>query len=69
MAQTTFNFDDRTEELIQRLKGHFHAGTKAEIMRKALALLDLVRQAESEGREIAIKEKDSDVITHRVVIP
>ena len=58
MAQTTFTLDKRTEQVIGGLKEHFGATTKAEIMRKALALLELLRQANLEGDEIAIVDKD-----------
>ncbi len=58
MPQTTFNFDRRTEQVIEALKVHFGATTKAEILRKALALLDLAREAEEEGRGVAILDED-----------
>jgi hypothetical protein len=70
MSTTTFKFDERTEEMIDRLKGAFNAPTKAEVMRKALALLELARQAREENRDLAVVEKTSrDAGIQRILLP
>lgn len=61
MSQTTFNFDQRTDELIRQLKHHFGARTKAEVIRKALAVLQLAMEAAEQDGEIAIVDKDKNV--------
>lgn len=59
MATTTFQFDSKTEQTITRLKKCFGATSKAEVVRLALALLDLARQAHEKNRRIAIVDADT----------
>lgn len=61
MAQTTFNFDERTEQLIEELKEEFGATSKAEVVRKALALLEFARMARQRGEDIAAVDKNREV--------
>ncbi len=61
MAQTSIRFDDRTESLLAELKEHYGASSKAEVMRKAVALLDAVRRARQDGEELAIVDGEQKV--------
>ena len=61
MAQTTFNFDQRTEELIRELKTHFGASTKAEVLRKALKLLAVAQDVQKRGRELGVVNKNKKI--------
>ena len=63
MGQTTFNFDAHTEEVIEGLKMHFHATTKAEVIRKALALLEFAKKTYETGGEVNMTDKDGNVKT------
>ena len=67
MGQTTFNFDERTEGMIADLRQHFGVKTKAEVFRKALALLDLAREVREKGGEMAIV--DSGGQTSKILMP
>lgn len=59
MAQvTTVSFDEKTSDLITVLKVRYGASSKAEIFRKAIALLALVADAERDGAKLVIKGKD-----------
>ena len=46
MATTSFKFDDRTTEILEELKDHYGATSKAEVLRKAIGLLDIAADAE-----------------------
>jgi aminopeptidase N len=61
MSTSTFKFDERTERMIEQLKVSFNAPTKAEVMRKALALLELARQAKESNQSLAIVDKGTSV--------
>ena len=61
MPQTSIRLDDRTENLLGELKDHYGASSKAEVMRKALALLDTVRRAQEDGDELALVNGDNRV--------
>jgi hypothetical protein len=62
MSTTTFKFDEQTERLFELLKRDFNASSKAEIVRKALALLEIARRAKAEGKEISVTTPDGKVV-------
>lgn len=61
MAQISFTFDTNTAELLERLKKHYNATSKAEVVRKAIALLEIARQASERGGEMAVINMDETV--------
>ena len=60
-TQINFKVDARTIAMIEALKDHFRASSRAEVMRKALALLELAREAESENREMAVVDHEDKI--------
>ena len=58
MSTTTVKFDERTSAILEELKEHFHAASKAEVLRKAIALLDVVSEADENEKEIIIRPKN-----------
>ncbi|HEX9660977.1 MAG TPA: hypothetical protein VGB27_01720 [Candidatus Binatia bacterium] len=58
MAMTTFNVDERMEQSLEELKKHFGASSKAEVIRKAIALLKVVTDSEDADGSITIQKKD-----------
>ena len=60
-TQVTFKTDTRTIEMIEELKKHFRASSRAEVLRKALALLELAREAEQEDRELAVVDSEDTI--------
>lgn len=66
MVQTTFQFSQKTIEMIEDMKEHFGATSKAEVLRKALALLQLAQEAEEKKGSIAVIDQDKSV--HDVLI-
>ena len=53
-------------QTINDLKEFYGASSKAEVMRKALALLDIAKDASQDGSELAIVDDDKTV--HKVLI-
>jgi hypothetical protein len=64
-VQTTFKFSKQTLNVINQLKKDFGASSKAEVIRKALALLELARQAKEKGGEMAVV--DGDGTQHKIL--
>lgn len=64
MANLTLNLDKSMEKEIEALKKHYHATSKAEVIRKSLALLKIASQVdETQGELIARKgDKESKII-------
>lgn len=58
MSTTIVEFDKRTTEILEHLKEHFHAASKAEVLRKAIALLDVFSEADESEKEIVIRPKN-----------
>jgi len=56
MAMTTFNVDERMEQSLEELKKHFGASSKAEVIRKAIALLKVVTESENADGSITIQK-------------
>lgn len=54
MAITTLKFDEMTEKTIQKLQKAYGAANKAEVIRIALALLDMAMREAQNNRRIAI---------------
>lgn len=66
MANLTLNLDKKAEKGIEKLKAHYGATSKAEIIRKALSLLEVVAEIEANhGEFIARKDKQETRILVR----
>lgn len=55
MAVTTFDIDEKTGVKLEELKAHFGASSKAEVLRKAIALLNIAVKCEAEDGSITIR--------------
>lgn len=55
---TNFKFDEKTTDLIERLMIKNSVRTKAEVIRKAIALLDVISDAKESGHKILIVNQD-----------
>ncbi len=58
MVATSFSFDPKIVKLIDRLQDDLHASSRSEVLRRAITLLKLSKEAEKEGGELVIKSKD-----------
>ena len=60
MKATSFKFDEKTTELIDKLKENSHASSRTEVLRKALYLLDLASTAQQENKHLIIKGAEGE---------
>jgi hypothetical protein len=56
MANLTLNLDKKAEKMIELLKVHYGATSKAEVIRKALALLQVVSEMEANQGELIARK-------------
>lgn len=57
MAVTTFDFDPKLTKMIDQLKSELHASSRAEVLRRAIILLEIASLAKKDGAELVIKKK------------
>lgn len=55
MAVTSFNMDPKLDQTLEDLKRHYGAASKAEVLRKAIALLKVVRDNEQPDGSVLIR--------------
>jgi hypothetical protein len=60
MGVTTFNIDEKMGQTLEELKDHFGASSKAEVLRKAVALLKIATESEAADGSIIIRKDDVD---------
>jgi hypothetical protein len=67
---STFKFDEQLTETIEALKNATSASSKAEIVRRAIALLKVVQDAKDHGEKIVLRQEDTDgrVVKEREII-
>ena len=58
---TSFNVDERMDETLEQLKEHYNASSKAEVIRKAVALLKVVTENEQDDGSLIIRRNNEDV--------
>ena len=58
MAVSSFKFDAKTSKLLEDLQEHYGASSKAEVLRKAIAVLDVMAEAEDQDQQVIIESKD-----------
>jgi hypothetical protein len=63
---TTFKVDEKLSRVLGDLQRHYGAASKAAVLRKAVALLSLVREAEQADGSIVVKAPGSRVT--RIVV-
>ena len=64
--QITLNIDPKTEALLEALREHFNASTRAEVIRKAIVLLELAREAQEKQSELAFVDQKG--VTRRIIL-
>lgn len=60
MQPTSFKFDSKTTELLDKLKTETGSSSRAEVIRKALKLLNVAYEAEHNHKELIIQDGDGD---------
>ena len=61
MPVTTFNIDEKMDKTLDALKIHFGATSKAEVLRKAVALLNIAKDAEQSDGSIVLKKDGEEI--------
>jgi hypothetical protein len=59
-SPTTFKFDEKLTATLDELKSASGAASKAEIVRRAIALLKVVQEAKDKGAEVVIRSEEQD---------
>lgn len=67
---STFRFDEQLTNTIEELKNATSASSKAEIIRRAITLLKIVQDAQSNGEKIVLRREgaDGETIREREII-
>ncbi len=65
MPLTSFNIDEKTDRTLEELKAHFGASSKAEVVRKAIAFLNVAKDAEQADGSVVIKKNGAEL---RVIV-
>ena len=60
MPVTSFNIDEKMGQELDQLKTHLNASSKAEVLRKAVALLKIATESEAADGSIIIRKNDVD---------
>ncbi|KRG65641.1 hypothetical protein ABB26_03620 [Stenotrophomonas humi] len=64
-SPTTFKFDEKLTSTLEELKDGTNATSKAEVVRRAIALMKVVQDAQKRGAEVVIRDdsgKDKVII-------
>jgi len=61
MATTSFTIDTKLDATLETLKEHFGASSKAEVVRKAIAMLSIVSKNEDEDGVVTIRKNGQDI--------
>lgn len=67
-SPTTFKFDEKLTQTLDELKTATGASSKAEIVRRAIALLKVVQEATQDGNEVVIRSTSEKDRRERVII-
>lgn len=67
-SPTTFKFDEKLTQTLDELKTATGASSKAEIVRRAIALLKVVQEATQDGNEVVIRSTNEKERRERVII-
>lgn len=55
---TSFNIDSKLDSTLESLKKHFGASSKSEVLRKAIALLDVAATHQNDDGSLTIRQND-----------
>lgn len=58
MPVTTFEVNPQMQKTLEKLRKHFGASSQAEILRRAIAFLEVARETEAKGGEVVVRDKD-----------
>ena len=68
MPVTTFKFDEQYDQLFNKLVSSTKSASKAEVLRKALTLLDLATDAHARGDKMVFKNETTGKETEIILV-
>ena len=69
---STFRFDEQLTNTIEELKASTSASSKAEIVRRAIALLKVVQDAQDNGEKLVLRRENENgepIREREIIIP
>jgi hypothetical protein len=60
MSNLTLNLDEKAEKSINKLREHYGASSKAEVIRKALALLQVAAEIDYTNGELVARKNNKE---------
>lgn len=60
MAATSFNIDQKTDQTLENLRRHYQVSSKAEVLRKAIALLNIAKRNEHADGTIVMRQQNGE---------
>ncbi len=60
MSNLTLNLDEKAENSIDKLRKHYGASSKAEVIRKALALLQVAAEVDATNGELVARKDNKE---------
>lgn len=66
MAATSFNIDQKTDQTLESLRRHYRVSSKAEVLRKAIALLNVASRNEHADGTVILRQQNGQYL--RVVV-
>lgn len=61
MIAASFNIDAKTDKALENLKQHYGASSKAAILRKAIALLNVAKRCEQADGSLILRHDGQDI--------
>lgn len=60
MAVTTFDFDPKLMKIVDDIKAEIGAASRAEVLRRAITLLQVATEAEATGAELLVRKGNKE---------
>lgn len=68
MAQINLRVDPETEAILDALRQHFRASSRAEVLKKGIRLLEMAKEVEERGGSMAFVEDAEGGIVKRFLL-
>jgi hypothetical protein len=68
-SPTTFKFDEKLTATLEELKKATGASSKAEVVRRAIALLKVAQEGKEEGRKLVLRSTNEGGIEQEIIMP
>ena len=71
MKSSTFRFDAKLTATVDDLQAHSNASSRGDVVRRAIALLKVVHEAQEKGQAVVLRQTspEGDVVERKIVLP